>query len=90
MKHHLLIISMALGLSACVAYVPSASSSVIESSEQGSLISITTEHCGFTCTDLAMEKAKQTCPKGFSIKSKQGGQTTGGLKDVNMVIRCDD
>lgn len=76
-------------LSACVIHSPSASSSVIETNEKGSLINISTDFCGVTCTELAMKKSQEVCPKGFIVKNQQGGFSDGYYKDVNLIIRCD-
>lgn len=94
MMNKKMVVCLTFVLSACVVQPPSVSSNVIESSSAGSLISINTEYCGAACTDLALKKAKEVCPKGFVIKNQVGGVTGNSqvayMKDVNMVVRCEN
>lgn len=81
-----LFMSMVLGLSACVVNTPSVSSSVVETSSDGTLMNIHALHCGFHCTNMAMQKAKEVCPKGFAVKNTQNGLHGN---ETSMIIRCE-
>lgn len=86
MMKKFLFMSIVLGLSACVVNAPSVSSSVVETDSNGTLMNIHAQHCGFHCTNMAMQKAQEVCPKGFSVKNTQNGLHH---TEASMIIRCE-
>lgn len=90
MKKGLLIASVVLSLQACGVIMPNVSSNVIEATPQGSLINIHATYCGHNCTELAMKKAQEVCPKGFIVRNTTQGGTYTHNPDVSMIIRCEN
>lgn len=94
MKKVLFALLPVLMMSACAVpyHTPTVSSTVIEANPNGSLINISTLHCGGDCVNLAMLKAQEACPRGYVIKNTENarGYVMHGvlIRDVRLTVRC--
>ena len=75
-------------LSACGLMPPSVSSNIIEADPNGSLISISAQNCQMGCTELVLQKARDVCPRGYSIKNRLSDGLNRQYNQEQIIVRC--
>ena len=75
-------------LSACGLMPPSVSSNIIEADPNGSLISISAQNSQMGCTELVLQKARDVCPSGYSIKNRLSDGLNRQYNQEQIIARC--